>query len=290
MKIRELTGYSGKLIKGRRCEILLLCLLPIGTELFLRTAEAAMYSLMLYFGNISPADLFTGRNAEQTVLSALFSLLRFLIMPPLWCGLAARLMMLAEGRNEPPAFSELLLSGKFITRSISAAFFVRIISALLFAPVVISAAYGINLLSDGAEGTELIAAVNLIALSIALGYCWISVRIGLTAVPFLLWRRRELSAFRAVIFSLRFMRRRRNLPFKLILTYLPLVLTIAAAPYFIPEWAASYAVGISIFFKEDETADERAYIHGGYGRSVSAEKLSPRKLRCFRRTSQAAEK
>lgn len=270
MKIRELTGYSRKLIKGRRCEIFLLCLLPIGTELFLRTAEAALYCLMLYFGNIRPIDLFIGGNAEQAVLSVVFSLLRFLVMPPLWCGLAARLMMLADGIDEPPAFSRFLLSGKFILRSISAAFFVRLISALLLIPVVVSAAYGINLLSDGAEGSELIAAVNLIALSLALGIFWVSVRLGLTSVPFLLWRNRERSAFGTVLFSLRFMRQRRNMPLKLILTYMPLVLTIAAAPYFIPEWAASYAVGISIFFKEDETADERACIHSGYRKSTAA--------------------
>ncbi len=270
MKIRELTGYSGKMIKGKRWELFLICLLPIGTELFLRTAEGALYSLMLYFGNIRPFDLFTGRNTEQTVLSVLFSLLRFLIMPPLWCGLGARLMMFAEGKNEPPAFYELLLSGKFILRSISAAFFVRLISALLLIPVVVSMAFAVNMLSDGAEGGELFAAVNLIALSIALGVYWLSVRLGLTAVPLLLWRKKELSAFRTVIFSLKFMRHRRGLPFKLILTYLPLTLTVVGAPYFIPNWAASYAVGISIFFKEDENAHERACIHGGYGKSTAA--------------------
>ena len=157
-----------------------------------------------------------------------------------------------------------------LCRSVSAAFFVKLISALLLTPVVVSMVSAVNMLSDGAEGGELFAAVNLIALSIALGLYWISVRIGLTAVPLLLWRKKELSAFSTVIFALKFMRHRRSMPFKLMLAYLPLTLTVVGAPYFIPQWAASYAVGISIFFKEDETAHERACIHGGYGKSTAA--------------------
>lgn len=270
MKLRELTRYSAGLIKGRRCEILLLCLLPIGTALFLRTAEAALYSLMMYFGNIRPIDLFTMKNTEQVVLSALFSLLGFLVMPPLWCGLGARLMMIANGSDDPSAFSDMLLSGKFILRAVSAAFFSKLISAALFVPCIAFAAAGIHIIADGADGTRLISAVNFIALSVGSALYWASVRLGLTAVPFLLWHYRRLSSFRTVLLSLRFMRGRRSLPLKLMVTHLPLSLTIAAAPYFIPQWAVSYAVGISIFLKEDETADERAYIQSGYGRSEAA--------------------
>ena len=173
MRIRELSGYTENMIKGKRWELLLLCLLPIGGELLLRSAEAALYSLMLYFGTIRPIDLFTGINTEQTVLSAIFILLRFLIMPPLWCGLGARLMLFAEGKKEPKRLSRYLSSGKFILRSISANFFVCLISALFLLPIVAAFALGIYLLSDGAAGAELFVAVNLIALGIFLGIRWI---------------------------------------------------------------------------------------------------------------------
>ena len=289
MKIRELTGYSRKMIKGKRTELFLICLLPIGTELFLRTAEAALYSLMLYFGNIQSIELFTGKNMEQAVLSVLFSLLRCLIMPPLWCGLAARLMMFAEGKKESPSFSDMLLSGKFIVRTISASLFVRLISAILLLPCIAAISYAVYTLSDGAEGAEFFMAVNLIAVGIALGIYWAAVRLSFTAVPFLLWRYRNLSAAKVVFLCFRFMRQRRKLPFMLILTYLPPILTIAAAPYFIPEWAAAYAVSISIFLKEDESADERAYICGGYRKSTAAEKLSSGKLRRFGRIAEKAQ-
>lgn len=268
MRIRELSGYTENMIKGKRWELLLLCLLPIGGELLLRSAEAALYSLMLYFGTIRPIDLFTGINTEQTVLSAIFILLRFLIMPPLWCGLGARLMLFAEGKKEPKRLSRYLSSGKFILRSISANFFICLISALFLLPIVAAFALGIYLLYDGAAGAELFVAVNLIALGIFLGIRWIYLRFGLTAVPFLLLKKGELSAFRIVLFTIKFMRHRGKFPLKLILTYLLPVLIIP--PYFIPKIAVSYAVGISIFFKEDENAHEQTCIHRSFGKSTAA--------------------
>lgn len=290
MKKRELLSYSRRLVKGRRSELLLICMIPVGTELFFRTAEAALYCLMLYFGNIKPINLFTGENAEQAVISGIFAVLRFLVIPPLWCGLAARLMMFAEGKNESPAFSDMLLSGKFIGRAVTAALFGRLISAAVLLPGVLSAACGIGMLSDGADSGELIAATNLIAVGIGFVILWGAVRLSLTAVPFLLWERRDLSAVRTVIYALRFMRERRGLPLTLIFIYLPPVLTIVAAPYFIPEWAAAYAVGVSIFLKEDETVNERACVHSGNGYAESTEKLSPRKLRRLRRIAEKAQK
>lgn len=289
MKTRELTAYTRKLIKGRRREILLICLLPMGTEILLRTAEAALYCLMLYFGNIKSVELFTGENTEQAVIAALFFLLRIFVMPPLWCGLAARLMMFAEGKQESLTFSDMLLSGKFIVRSVSAGIFVRIISAALLLPCVFSAVYGFGILSDGADDREIFIAVGLFSLSIFLGIFWAIVRIGLTAVPFLLHKYSGISAFRVVLRSLAFMNGRRKLPFLLAVMYLPLVLTVFAAPYFIPEWAAAYGVGVSIFFKEDESAHEQACIYRRHGRTKTAEKLSPWKLRCIGRINPPSE-
>lgn len=290
MSTRELIGYSRKLIKGRRRELLLICMLPIGTEIFFRTAEAALYSLMLYFGNIKPISLFMGNNAEQVVISGLFAVLRSLVMPPLWCGLAARMMIFAEGKTESPTFSDMLLSGKFIGRAITASLFGRLIAAAVLAPGIISISYGIRLLSDGADSRELIIATNLIALGFGFAILWAAVRLGLTSVPFLLWEYRELSAVRTVMKSMSFMKNRRGLPLTLIFAYLPPILTIVAAPYFIPEWAAAYAVGISIFLKEDEAVYERAYIYGRNGFTETAEKLSPRKLRRFQRLAEKAQK
>lgn len=290
MKKRELLGYSRRLVKGRRRELLLICMIPVGTELFFRTAEAALYCLMLYFGNIKPIGLFTGESGEQAVISGIFAVLRFLVIPPLWCGLAARLMNFAGGRSEKISISDMLLSGKFVGRAITAAFFGRLIAAAALFPGILSAAWGITMISDGADSGELIAATNLIALGIAFFMLWAAVRLSLTAVPFLLWERRDLSAVRTVIYTLRFMKDRRGLPLTLIFAYLPPILTIAAAPYFIPEWAAAYAVGISIFIKEDETVNERACIHSGNGHAENAPTLSSGKLRRIRRIAEKAQK
>lgn len=290
MKTRELIKYTRRLIKGSRYRLLLMCMIPIGGELFFRASEAALYSLILYFGSIEPLKLFTGKIQEQAVISAVFSVIRSLVMPPLWCGTAARLMRFEEGREENDSFSDMLMSWKFIRRSIAASLFGKLISAAVLIPGAAAAVFGLKMLSDGADSRELIIATNLIAVGIAFVILWAAVRIGLTAVPFLLYKRQELSAVGVVMWSFRVMRGRRGLPIMLIIAYLPLILTIAAAPFLIPELAAAYAVGISIFLKEDEADCERAYIQGGNRTSETAEALSPRKLRRIQRAAAKAQR
>ena len=63
MKIRELIRYSGRLLEGRRARTMMICLLPAAAELFFRFAEAAVFSLLLYFGGSMPIELFSGSSA-----------------------------------------------------------------------------------------------------------------------------------------------------------------------------------------------------------------------------------
>ena len=65
MKIRELIRFSRGLLMGRRARTMMICILPLGAELFFRFAEAAVYSMLLYFGNIEPIRLFGGSNPVQ---------------------------------------------------------------------------------------------------------------------------------------------------------------------------------------------------------------------------------
>lgn len=286
MKTRELMKYSRKLVKGHRSEILLICILPIGTEFFLRTAEASLYCLMLYFGNIKPINLFNGNVMEQVIISALFVVLRCVVMPPLWCGLASRLMMFAEGKKESATFTDMLLSGKFISRAIGASLFGRLISAMFLLPCIVTAGLGISMLTDGAKGSELIISTSLITAGIGFGILWAAVKLGLTAVPFLLWAHSEYSPFKTVMLSFRFMRNRRKLPLALMLVYLPLVPFI----YFIPEWAVSYAVGVSIFLKEDEESYGQTCIFRADGDLQKSGELSSLRMWDISRTAEKAQK
>ena len=57
MKIRELTAFSKKLLKNKKASTMMICLLPLAAELFFRFAEAAVFSLLLYFGEMPPIAL-----------------------------------------------------------------------------------------------------------------------------------------------------------------------------------------------------------------------------------------
>lgn len=254
MKTFELLSYSRKKVKSRRREVFLICTPPIFAGLFLRIAEISLYSFLLYMGAFTPAGLFTGESVEQVIIAVVFAFIRQVISAPLYCASAVRLIEFANDSVKKSLFSEMLLSGRFIWRSISSFFMRKIISAVVLSPAVISGIYAIKILSSDADNTELFIASNLFALCVFSFIAWIAVKISMSAVPFLLAEYPEKSGFRVVFMSFGFMKGRKIMFAGVgILFFLP-VITIIAIPFLIPEIASVYAVGMSIFFKEDEYA------------------------------------
>lgn len=269
MRTFELIGYSRRKIKHRRREVLLVCLPPIFAEIFFRLAETALYSVLLYFGAFTPLGLFTGESIEQLVIAVVFTLIRWIVTAPLWCGTAVRLLEFAGDTKKKSLFSEMLLSGRFIRRSLSSFFMRKLISTAVLLPAVIAGIYTINLLSASADSRQLFYASNTGALCIALIFFWISIKISMSSVPFLLVEYPEKSGIGAVFMSFRFMRGRKKMFVGTGLIFLIPLITVIAIPFLIPEIASAYALGISIFFKEDE-----------YARSVQPER---RKRQLFAR-------
>ena len=72
MKLRELIRYSKALLKNNRISTMIICLLPFLPEIFFRFAEATVYSLVLYFGDMPPLSLFSGENPLQIVIGFQF--------------------------------------------------------------------------------------------------------------------------------------------------------------------------------------------------------------------------
>ena len=254
MKAWELIGYSRRCLKGKRREIFLICSLPLGAELLFRALESAIYSLLLYFGTFKPISLFTGENAQQLAVAAVFAVLRLAVCPPLWCAAAVRLREFTEGFPGRTSFQEMLLNSRFIRRSISAAFTGKLFSAAVLAPGLASAYLGVRILSYGGESQEIFVAVNALALSVVSVMMWISLKLSLTAAPWILAAYPEKGGFFAVIGAIRFMRGRRSLPVKLFLAYIFPAVTVIGLPFVIPEAAAAFSQAVSIFMKEDEYA------------------------------------
>lgn len=254
MSIWELIGYTRRRIKGKRAEILLVCLPPLASELLFRLGEAAFYSLLLYFGEISPAALFTGGNIGLAAAACAFTALRWSVTAPLICAAAVRLRDITGGSVCGGNASELLLRGSFVRRSIAAYAGARLLSFAALIPAALLGAYAYTLVYDGGGSDELFAASNAAALAAVSGAVWVAVRLSVTAVPFLLAEYPDRSALGCVFMSLRFMRGRKRLPLMLGAIYALPLASVVGIPLFLPELAAAFATGVSIFFKEDEYA------------------------------------
>ncbi len=252
MKLRELICYSRSIVRQGRLHILIICLMPLFTELFFRLAEASVCSLLLYFSDMSPAELFTGENEPQFVFSLTCMVLRVLTIPPLTCAAAFRLTELCCGDEGVTPLWEVLTDMRFLRRSVVSGLLCRIIGTLFFMPVLFSGETLAALLKKGGGENELFAAVQAAALTAVSLLLWAMVRLTLSAVPFLLVRRTDKSAVGTVFCSFRFMSGRRGHFLRLIGMYALPALSLIGLPLALPDLMTAFAVSISVFAQEDD--------------------------------------
>ncbi len=289
MKVRELIRYSKGLLAGRRAKTMMICILPLGAELFFRSAEAAVYSLMLYFGGYAPINLFGGDEPLQLAVAAATALLRWVTAAPLMYAAAMRLYSITAEKNEPrhKPFSRILLRKCTLKRSISAKLWTKTIGLFTLVPVVFFGTSAYTLLSGKLYAREAFLAINAVFLTLVSLLIWAALKLSFAAVPFLLVRYPKRTAFRTVIYSIGFMRGRKSVLLRLIAVYLPQMLTIAGLPYGLTKLMNAFSLSIDIFIKEDEyleanRADSRR------GKTNNAGKLSRRKKRCFKAAADKA--
>ena len=262
MKIRELIRFSRGLLMGRRARTMMICILPLGAELFFRFAEAAVYSMLLYFGNIEPIRLFGGSSPVQLGVTAASTLLRLLTTAPLMYAAAYRLYGMTSElpQKRCEAFSRILLRKCTFKRSISAALWTKAVGLLALAPAVFfgTAAYGLT--GEKLSPREAFLAANALFLTGVSVILWLSLKLSFAAVPYILVRFPKMTAFRAMIFSVGFMRGRKSVLLRLLAVYLPQMLTIAGLPYALTKLMTAFSLSIDIFIKEDEYLEaDRAY-------------------------------
>ena len=254
MSVLELLGYTRKRIRGRRTELLLICLPPIAGILFFRLAETSFFSLLLYFEAMSPAELFTGGYFGQLIIVVLLTLLRWGIVAPLTCVSAVKLRGMVTDGSDLISASELLLNGSFVRRSIKAYVIGRAVSFSALIPASLSGVYIYFLLSDGGSENELFVAANMSVLAVLSVVFWLSIRLSMVSVPFILAEYPKRSPLSCVFMAFGFMRGRKRLLIALSALYSLPILTVIGIPFFLPELWAAFATGISIFIKEDEYA------------------------------------
>lgn len=274
MKVRELIRYTKRLLEGRRARTMMICILPLGMELFFRFAEAAVYSLVLYFGRTEPIRLFGGDDPIQLTVAAVSTLLRWLTTAPLMYAAAMRLYSITAEKKElrHTPFSRILLRKCTFRRSISAMLWTKVLGLLALAPAVFFGTAAYTLMRGRLWAEEAFLAINAIFLTGVSLVMWLMLKLCFTAVPFLLVRYPKMTAFRTVIRSVGFMSGRKRVLLRLLAVYVPQLFTVAGLPYGLTKLMTAYSLSIDIFIREDEYLEtDRA--DSGCGSSRNAGKL-----------------
>lgn len=254
MKVRELIRYSNRLLRGRRAGTMMICILPLGAELFFRFAEAAVYSLLLYFGSLPPIRLFGGNEPLQLAVTTVSTVLRCVTVAPLTYAAAYRLYGMTGERpcRKACSLSRILLRKCTLKRSISAALWTKAVSLLALAPAIFFGVSAYGMIHEKMYADEAFIAANMVFLAAVSVFMWLSLKLSFSAVPYLLVRFPKLTAYRAMVFSVRFMRGRKSVFLRLLTVYLPQMLTIAGLPYGLTKLMTAFSLSIDIFIKEDE--------------------------------------
>lgn len=287
MKIRKLTRYSDNLLKGRLMKALLVSLMPVSAELIFRLAEAAAYSLLLYFGNISPLGLFTGESTLQQLAAALCTAWRWLTAAPLIYA-AAYWFSGLSGDCCKRNLSELILDRKIYRRSLAAMLWTKLAAFIMIIPVFLFGAAAYWLASEGEGSISVLMAVHASVMTIISVFLWLRARLTMLAAPLILVHFPERSAYEAVRSSFRLMRGRRGTLLKLLAVYLPPMLTIIAVPFLLPRLFSAVAILIDISVKEDEYL-ERNKADSRVGQAAHSPKLPSGKKRRFTAASDKAQ-
>lgn len=282
MKLRKLIQYSKQLLRGRRIKTSLICLLPLGAELFFRSAEACVYSLLLYFGEISPIMLFSGKSTVQLAFTSICTLLRWIVTAPLISAAAFRLCEVCGDTDKScTPLSEIILNRSFFRRSLAALLWTKIVGLITLIPAVFFGVTAYSLLISSHSAKELFMTAHAIMLTLVSIGMWISLKLSLTAVPFLLVQFPKKSVFHVVRESIGFMNGRKAALVKLMAVYLPPMLTVIAVPILLPELMTAFSLSIDIYIKEDEYL-ERNKTYSRIRQASDSAKLPHRKKRSLK--------
>ena len=263
MKIRLLIPYTRKLLKGKYISTALICIFPLCSELFFRAAETTVYSLLLYFGEMPPMSLFSGSSPVQLAFTLVLTLLRWVVTAPVCTAAAFRLGEICAERPQFTPLSKVLLGRTFFRRSLGALIWTKLIGLIALAPAVFFGISAYSMLHGTLAADDMFMAVNAVVLTAVSLIFWISLKLSFSAVPFLLVRYPEKRALRNVLYSIKFMRGRKNVLLRLAMAYLLPAATVIGLPFAVTGIMTAFSLSIDIFTREDEYR-EGITADGGY--------------------------
>lgn len=288
MKIRQLTGFTSQLLKGRQTMAFLVCAMPLGASFLFRFAETTVYSLFLYYTGMKPVGLFLGYSIFQQMISLVFTIVRLTAVSPLVYFTAMWLAQLCDDQCErKSANARTLLSPGLFSRSFCGAVLSKLIALMALIPAVVFGYFTFRLISDAVSGLRdfnLIMTVHAVTLTLFSLYMWLSTKLTLTALPFLLVKFPRLSVARVIRYCFVFMKKRKGALIKIFLSYIPLMLPVVTAPVAVTRLFTAVSLYFTISLREDEYL-EKNRIYSNIGKIDDSAVLPSGTKRRFKKTA-----
>lgn len=280
MKLYQIKEYSGKALKGRRAEAFMISLCIPAVIVFFRLAELCISSVILYFSNLTPMELFYGSEIWWTLSDFLFTILKIIMLSAVIPSVIKYFSGILE--INLPEQKDTKLFGKNLTMN----FIIKAISLIFLIPVIISGYISARLIIKG-NGSSVFLTVHTLMLTIIFLALWIWALSGITALPFLIYRNPEKKILRLVSVSFRIMKNSRKGLFKIILFYTSFCLIPFAFIYVLPEFFTSLTLYINICIKEAEYIGGKN-LYSRNSESLDTAKISHRKKRRIKTASDKA--
>lgn len=262
MRLKQISEYSDKLLKGKHTKSLLVCLMYLGTWLFFKLAEATVFSIILYIGASSPVGLFTGENPIQVAVTLLCTLLRYITTAPLAVAAAYWFIELCSESKKIRriSLSRILLDPNIWGKSLAATLLSKLIGAVFLIPALFfgRAAFSFFI------GSSLFMAVHAAVMTLLSAALWIWAKTAMITVPYLMVKDPESGVIKLLRQSFKLMKGRRIIIIRIIIRY--------AVTLRLPKLFTTSALFISISLKEDEYL-ERNKLQSDVGQAPRSSKL-----------------
>lgn len=280
MKLYQIKEYSGKALKDRRTEAFMMSLCIPAVIVFFRLAELCISSIILYFGNLTPMELFYGSEIWWTLSDFLFTILKIIMLSAVIPTVIKYFSGILE-INFPEQKDTNLFRKNFIMNLV-----IKAISLIFLIPAMIFCYLSARLIISG-NGNSVFLTVHTLTLTLISFSVWVWAVTGMTALPFLIYRNSGKKISRLVLVSFRIMKNSRKGLFKIILFYTSYCLIPFAFIYALPEFFTSLTLYINICIKEAEYIDGKN-LYSRNSESLNASEISHRKKRRIKTTPDKA--
>lgn len=280
MKLNQIKEYSGKALKGRRAEAFMISICIPAVTVFFRLAELCISSVVLYFGELTPMELFYGSEIWWTLSDFLFTILKIIMLSAVIPSVIKYFSGILE--INLPEKKDI----KLFRKNLIANLIIKAISLIFLIPVILFGYISARLIING-NGNSVFLTVHTLTLMLISVFIWAWAITGITALPFLIYRNPEKEIFRIITVSFRIMKNSRRGLLKIILFYTLWCLIPFAFIYALPEFFSSVTLYINICIKEAEYIGGKS-LYCRNSESLNASEISDRKKRRIKKTPDKA--